>query len=182
MHTKHRPACFNMLFWVVSGIKWAKASFPLSWGINGQHIQSSFVTCPNSHSQRAVGVLLWTLVYLIPKTIFFSVILHWHSALTFKEWHFIFILKLCCQIGIDKFKYIQYEEIGKKRRRLQRSDSKDQNGELLPSVLASFPHLFLLEMKSVFIFLGGTCKEWMKRTKSIVVLPVLSVCIYRKKM
>lgn len=87
------------------------------------------------------------------------VTLHWHSAQTFNEWHFIFILKLCCQIGIDKFKYIQYGEMERKVVGCRGQIVKTQNGEPLPSVLASLPHLFLLEIKRFFIFLGETYKD-----------------------
>lgn len=109
------------------------------------------------------------------------VTLHWHSAQTLNEWHFIFILKLCCQIGIDKFKYIQYGEIGKKKVGCKGQTVKTQNGELLSSVLASLPHLFLPEIKSFFIFLGEAYKDWMKRTKSVKVPLVWRLCVYRKK-
>lgn len=103
---------------------WVKLSFPLGrkWAACSEQFSnlSKFTQLESCLSLALSSGLFDSKDHILLVT------LHWHSAQTLNEWHFIFILKLCCQIGIDKFKYIQYGEIGKKRSRLQRSDSKDQ--------------------------------------------------------
>lgn len=74
---------------------------------------------------------------------------------------------------------IQYEEIGKKRGRLQRSDSKDPEWR---GTALSIRHAYLLEIKSLLIFLEEICEEWMKGTKIVWVLPVLSIYVYKKNI